>query len=159
MGTGYATMLAYICGAVSMLFFGWISDRSGDRRWTLFVTCVLATIGLIMAGMMMGTWWALVGMCLSTAGFYGTKGPFWSMPGMLLTGTAAAGGLAWINSIGNVGGALGPAIVGWLKDTTGSYSGGLYGLAAFTAIGALIALFALNIPSAKQRAAEIAALG
>jgi ACS family tartrate transporter-like MFS transporter len=159
MGTGYATMLAYICGAVSMLFFGWISDRSGDRRWTLFATCVLATIGLIMAGMMMGTWWALVGMCLSTAGFYGTKGPFWSMPGMLLTGTAAAGGLAWINSIGNVGGALGPAIVGWLKDTTGSYSGGLYGLAAFTAIGALIALFALNIPSAKQRAAEIAALG
>ena len=155
--TGYATMLAYICGALSMMFFGWISDRSGDRRWSLFVTCSLATVGLVMAGMMMGTWWALVGMCLSTAGFYGTKGPFWSMPSMLLTGTAAAAGLAWINSIGNVGGALGPALVGWLKQTTGSYSGGLYGLAVFTGLAALIALFSLNIPSAKQRVVEVAA--
>jgi ACS family tartrate transporter-like MFS transporter len=155
--TGYATMLAYVCGALSMMAFGFISDRSGDRRWTLFITCSIATVGLVMAGMTMGTWWSLVGMCLSTAGFYGTKGPFWSMPSMLLTGTAAAGGLAWINSIGNVGGALGPAIVGWLKQTTGSYSGGLYGLAVFTAAAALIALVSLNIPSAKQREAEIVA--
>ncbi len=85
-------------------------------------------------------------MCISTAGFYGTKGPFWSMPTMLLTGAAAAAGIAWINSIGNVGGALGPAIVGWIKDVTGSYSGGLYGLAAFTGVSALIAAFALHIP-------------
>jgi ACS family tartrate transporter-like MFS transporter len=85
-------------------------------------------------------------LCISTAGFYGTKGPFWSMPTMLLTGTAAAGGIAWINSIGNVGGAVGPAIVGWLKDFTGSYSGGLYGLAAFTAVSALVAAFGLHIP-------------
>lgn len=155
MGTGYFTMLAYVCGAASMLLFGFISDRTGDRRWTLFVTCSIATGGLIMAGLTMGTWWSLVGMCLSTAGFYGTKGPFWSMPSMLLTGTAAAAGLAWINSIGNVGGALGPALVGWLKTTTGSYSGGLYGLAVFTGLAALLALFALNIPSAKQR--EVAA--
>jgi MFS transporter, ACS family, tartrate transporter len=155
--TGYSTMLAYVCGAISMMFFGFVSDRTGDRRWSLFVTCSIATFGLVMAGMTMGTWWALVGMCLSTAGFYGTKGPFWSMPSMLLTGTAAAAGLAWINSIGNVGGALGPAIVGWLKQTTGSYAGGLYGLAVFTAIAALLALFSLNIPSAKQRGVEIAA--
>jgi MFS transporter, ACS family, tartrate transporter len=154
--TGYATMLAYVCGALSMMAFGFISDRSGDRRWTLFITCTIATVGLVMAGMTMGTWWSLVGMCLSTAGFYGTKGPFWSMPSMLLTGTAAAAGLAWINSIGNVGGALGPALVGWLRQTTGSYSGGLYGLAVFTGAAALIALVSLNIPSAKQRAVEVA---
>jgi MFS transporter, ACS family, tartrate transporter len=146
MGTGFATMLAYICGAISMLTWGWISDRMGERRWNLFWACTLATVGLVMAGLTIGTWWALVGMCVSTAGFYGTKGPFWSMPSMLLTGAAAAAGIAWINSIGNVGGALGPAIVGWIKDVTGSYSGGLYGLAAFTAVSALIAAFALHIP-------------
>ena len=106
----------------------------------------LATVGLVIAGMTMGTWWSLAGMCVATAGFYGTKGPFWSMPSMLLTGTAAAAGIAWINSIGNVGGAVGPALVGWIKDFTGSYSGGLYGLAVFTAISALIAAFALHIP-------------
>jgi ACS family tartrate transporter-like MFS transporter len=146
MGTGFGTMLAYICGAVSMLAWGWVSDRLGERRWSLFWACVTATAGLILAAATMGTWWALAGMCISTAGFYGTKGPFWSMPSMLLTGTAAAGGIAWINSIGNVGGAFGPAIVGWIKDATGSYAGGLYGLAGFTAASALIAALALHIP-------------
>jgi ACS family tartrate transporter-like MFS transporter len=146
MGTGFATMLAYICGAISMLVWGWVSDRMGERRWNLFWACVLATFGLVLTGMTIGTWWALGGMCLATAGFYGTKGPFWSMPSMLLTGTAAAAGIAWINSIGNVGGAIGPAIVGWIKDLTGSYAGGLYGLAVFTGVAALLAAFALHIP-------------
>ncbi len=146
MGTGYATTLAYTLGAISMLAWGWLSDWMGERRWNLFWACTLSTVGLVVAGMTMGTWWSLAGMCVATAGFYGTKGPFWSMPSMMLTGTAAAAGIAWINSIGNVGGAVGPALVGWIKDFTGSYSGGLYGLAAFTGVSALIAAFALHIP-------------
>jgi MFS transporter, ACS family, tartrate transporter len=153
MGTGWATSLAYVCGAVSMMASGWVSDRIGDRRWSLFSTCMLATAGLVIAGATMGTWWSLVGMCLATAGFYGTKGPFWAMPSMLLTGSAAAGGIAFINSFGNLGGAAGPAFVGWMKDVTGSYAGGLYGLAACTAISALIAAFFLHIP---RRAAAVA---
>jgi ACS family tartrate transporter-like MFS transporter len=146
MGTGYATMLAYICGAISMLTWGWVSDRMGERRWNLFWACMLSTVGLVLTGLTIGTWWSLAGMCVATAGFYGTKGAFWSMPSMLLTGTAAAAGIAWINSIGNVGGAIGPAIVGWIKDFTGSYSGGLYGLAVFTGMSALVAAVALHIP-------------
>src|SRR6201985_1564063 len=93
MGTGYATTLAYVCGAISMLGFGWLSDRMGERRWNLFWACTLATIGLVIAGMTMGSWWSLAGMCIATAGFYGTKGPFWSMPSMMLTGAAAAAGI------------------------------------------------------------------
>jgi ACS family tartrate transporter-like MFS transporter len=146
MNTGYATSLAYVCGAVSMILFGWLSDRIGDRRWLLFATCLMATAGLAIAGATMGTWWSLAGMCLATAGFYGTKGPFWAMPTMILTGAAAAGGIAFINAFGNIGGAVGPAVVGWLKDTTGSYAGGLYGLAAFTGISAVIAAVGLYIP-------------
>jgi ACS family tartrate transporter-like MFS transporter len=146
MNTGYATSLAYICGAVSMILFGWLSDRLGDRRWLLFATCLMATAGLAIAGATMGTWWSLAGMCLATAGFYGTKGPFWAMPTMILTGAAAASGIAFINAFGNIGGAVGPAVVGWLKDLTGSYAGGLYGMAAFTAVSALIAAVGLHIP-------------
>ena len=146
MGTGYATSLAYVIGAISMMGFSWLSDHWSERRWLLFLTCVMSSAGLIIAGATMGTWWSLAGMCIATAGFYGTKGPFWSMPTMILTGAAAAGGIAFINAFGNIGGAVGPAIVGWLKDTTGSYSGGLYGLAVFTGISALIALVGLNIP-------------
>jgi len=146
MNTGYATSLAYICGAVSMILSGWLSDRLGDRRWLLFATCLMATAGLAIAGATMGTWWSLVGMCIATAGFYGTKGPFWAMPTMILTGAAAASGIAFINAFGNIGGAVGPAVVGWLKDATGSYAGGLYGMAAFTGVSALIAALALHIP-------------
>jgi ACS family tartrate transporter-like MFS transporter len=146
MSTGYATSLAYVCGAVSMILFGWLSDRLGDRRWLLTLTCSLATVGLVIAGATMGTWWSLAGMCLATVGFYGTKGPFWAMPTMILTGAAAAGGIAFINAFGNIGGAVGPAVVGWLKDATGSYAGGLYGLAAFTAVSAVIAAVGLDIP-------------
>ncbi|HET7880029.1 MAG TPA: MFS transporter [Acetobacteraceae bacterium] len=146
MGAGLATTLAYVCGAISMMAWGWVSDRMGERRWNLCAACTVATIGLVLAGMMMGSWWALAGICIATAGFYGTKGAFWSMPSMLLTGTAAAAGIAWINSIGNVGGAVGPALVGWIKDFTGSYSGGFYGLAMFTGMSALIAAVALHIP-------------
>ena len=154
MSTGYATSLAYVCGAVSMILFGWLSDRLGDRRWLLFCTCVMATAGLVIAGATMGTWWSLAGMCLATVGFYGTKGPFWSMPTMILTGAAAAGGIAFINAFGNIGGAVGPAIVGWLKDTTGSYAGGLYGLAVFTGVSAVIAALGLHIP---RRVARVVA--
>ena len=71
------------------------------------------------------------------------------MPPMFLTGTAAAAAIAWINSIGNLGGFFGPWYVGIMKDATGSFSGGLYGLALLGLIAALICAFALHIPAAR----------
>ena len=129
MTVGWLTMIPYICGGISMVTWGHVSDRVGERRWNLLTACVVSTVGLIIAGMSMGTWWALVGMSIAAIGFYGSKGPFWSMPPMFLTGMAAAGAIAWINSIGNLGGFFGSWYVGFMKDLTGSYAGGLYGLA------------------------------
>jgi ACS family tartrate transporter-like MFS transporter len=146
MQAGWATAIAYSCGAISMVTWGWISDRMGERRWNLFWACVVSTVGLVITGLTVGTYWALLGMCIATAGFYGTKGAFWSMPSMLLSGTAAAAGIAWINSIGNVGGFFGPTIVGWVKDQTGSFSGGLFALAGFALMSAIVAGFWLHIP-------------
>lgn len=146
MQVGWVTMVPYIAGALSMVFFGWLSDRIGDRRWTLFWTCMLATAGLIVAGLSVGTWWAVAGVTMASAGFYGTKGPFWSSPTMFLTGPAAAAGIAWINSIGNLGGFFGPTIVGWARQLSGSFAGGLYGLAACTLVSAVVALFWLRLP-------------
>ena len=154
MSTGYVTSVAYVVGAVSMLVFGWLSDHLGDRRWLLFAACLLSTVGLIIAGATMGTWWSLVGMCMATAGFYGSKAPFWAMPTMFLTGAAAATGLAFVNAFGNIGGAVGPAVVGWVKDATGGYAGGLYGMAAFTGVSAIIALFWLHVPNRIARGVQ-----
>jgi len=145
MTVGWLTMVPYICAAVSLLGWGWLSDRMNERRWNLFWACVLSTVGLVIAGMTMGTWWALVGMSIAACGFYGSKGPFWAMPPMFLTGPAAAAAIAWINSIGNLGGFFGPWYVGFVRDATGSYAGGLYGLAVFGIVSAVICAFFLNI--------------
>jgi ACS family tartrate transporter-like MFS transporter len=109
------------------------------------LACVLSTGGLVLAGLTMGTWWALVGMSLAAMGFYGSKGPFFAMPPMFLSGTALAAGFAWINSIGNLGGFFGPWWVGFMKDLTGSFSGGLYGLALLSLVSSVVCALFLNI--------------
>ena len=147
MQVGWLTMIPYICGGIGMVAWGRVSDAMNERRWNLLVACVLSTGGLVLAGYTMGTWWALVGMSLATIGFYGSKGPFFAMPPMFLSGTALAGaGFAWINSIGNLGGTVGPYYVGYMKDVTGSFAGGLYGLALLSLIAALVCAFFLDIP-------------
>ena len=146
MQVGWATMVPYLCGAVSMAVWGWISDRMGERRWNLFWACVVSTVGLVMCGVFVGTLWSLIGMCIAAIGLYGTKGAFWSMPPAILTGAAAASGIAWINSIGNLGGFFGPSIVGWVRQETGSFAGGLYALAAFAFVSAVVSAFWLQTP-------------
>jgi ACS family tartrate transporter-like MFS transporter len=143
---GWVTMIPYLCGAAAMLFVGWLSDRSGERRWNLFATCALGCLGLVICGLFVNSYWAIVGMSIAAIGFYGSKGPFWSMPPMFLTGPAAAAGIAWINSVGNLGGFFGPTMVGWAKDITGSYAGGLYALAAFALVSAVVCGLWLDIP-------------
>ena len=144
MQVGWVSMIPYLCGALAMITWGWLSDRMGERRWNLFWACTVSTAGLVFAGLFIGTPWSVVGMAVAAAGFYGSKGPFWSMPPTLLTGTAAAAGIAWINSVGNLGGAFGPPLVGWVRDATGSFAGGLYVLAAFSGMSALVAAFWLR---------------
>jgi ACS family tartrate transporter-like MFS transporter len=146
MQVGWVSMIPYIFGAISLVIWGWISDWMGERRWNLFWGCMLAAVGLAIAGMFVGTHWAVVGMSIAAMGLYGSKGPFWSMPSMILTGTAAASGIAWINSIGNLGGFFGPTIVGWVRDFTGSFAGGLYALAAFALMSAVVSALWLHIP-------------
>jgi ACS family tartrate transporter-like MFS transporter len=148
MQVGWATMIPYFCGAVSVVTWGWISDRMGERRWNLFWACVVAATGLVVAGLFSGTYGALIGISIAAVGLNGKQGPFWSMPSMFLTGSASAAGIAWINSIGNLGGSIGPFIVGWIKDSSGSFAGGLYCLAGFALMSAAVAALGLNIPRA-----------
>lgn len=146
MTVGWLTMIPYAAAGVVEIVWATISDRMNERRWNLVVACVVSAGGLVMAGLTMGTWWALVGMTIAACGFYGSKGPFWAMPSAFLTGPAAAAAIAAINSIGNLGGFFGPWYVGFVKDATGSYAGGLYGLALFGVLAAMVAAFFLDVP-------------
>jgi ACS family tartrate transporter-like MFS transporter len=147
MTVGWLTMIPYISGGIGLVSWGMVSDRMNERRWNLLAACVVSAIGLIIAGLTIGSWWAMVGLSIATFGFYGSKGPFWSMPPMFLTGTAAAASIAWINSIGNLGGFFGPWYVGAVKDWTNSYAGGLYGLAFLCVMSAVVCALFLHIPN------------
>src|SRR5262252_1365767 len=157
MTVGWLTMIPYICRGIALVVWGQISDRMNERRWNLFYACVFSTVGLVIAGMTMGTWWALVGMSIAAMGFYGSKGPFFAMPPMFLTGSALAAGVAWINSLGNLGGFFGPWYVSVMKDLTGSYAGGLYGLALLGFISALVCALFLHIPKPAASSEPVAA--
>src|SRR5580698_6086405 len=146
MQVGWVALIPYLCGAVSMVIWGWYSDRINERRWNLFIACVVAAIGLIVAGQTIGTPWAVVGMSIAAIGLYGSKGPFWTFPSMILTGAAAASGIAWINCIGNLGGFFGPSAVGWIKNYTGSFESGLYLLAGLALLAA-VSTFGLTLKS------------
>jgi ACS family tartrate transporter-like MFS transporter len=147
MTVGWLTMIPYLSGGAGLVLWGHVSDRMNERRWNLLGACVVSTIGLIIAGLTIGSWWAMVGLSIATFGFYGSKGPFWSMPPMIMTGSAAAASIAWINSLGNLGGFFGPWYVGVVKDWTGSYAGGLYGLAFLCLISAVVCALFLDIPN------------
>jgi MFS transporter, ACS family, tartrate transporter len=136
--TGFLTMIPYVVGTISMIIWGYVSDRMRERRWNLFFGCLAGAVGLALAGMLDRSLWALAAMCLATIGFYGSKGPFWPLPSTFLTGTAAAAGMALINSVGNIGGFFGPFIVGWVKDSTGTFAEGMYALAAFMVLAAAV---------------------
>jgi MFS transporter, ACS family, tartrate transporter len=156
MEVGWLTMIPFVCGGIALVVWGRLSERMNHPRWNLFATCCVATLGLLVAGLAAGPWWMLAGLSIAAIGLYGSKGPFWSMPPMLLSGTTAATSLAWINSIGNLGGFFGPWYVGALKDWTGSFAGGLFGMALLSIIGALVCAFLLSIPEVTERRPDAA---
>jgi ACS family tartrate transporter-like MFS transporter len=141
MMTGFVSSVPYIIGTVGLIIWGWSSDRKPERRWHL-IAASTAAVGLVFAGWTGASYWALLGMTAATVGIYGSRASFWPMPSIFLTGTAAAGAIALINAVGNLGGYVGPFIVGWIKDSTGSFQAGLYFLAACSFACAGITFFA-----------------
>ena len=137
----------FVFGIAGVVVFGWLADRlQAQRKNLVIVTLVISAIGLAGAGVLGPTYIAVAVIALANFGIYGLKGPFWPLPSMFLTGTAAAGGIALINSIGNLGGFVGPYILGSVKDATHSYSMALYMLAGLAAMAALVSLL-LRTPS------------
>jgi MFS transporter, ACS family, tartrate transporter len=137
--TGLASAIPYLIGMIALLLWGWSSDRRGERRWHLIAASVTAAVGFSLAGVAGNSFWSLPAICLAVIGIYGTRPTFWPLPSIFLSGTAAAGGIALINSIGNLGGYVGPFIVGWIKDSTNSFEMALYFLAACSlALGVVV---------------------
>ncbi|HEX3639251.1 MAG TPA: MFS transporter [Paraburkholderia sp.] len=130
MQTGLITSVPYIAGCVGMLAIGFLSDRFNERRWFLAATMVLTAGGLAVAGALGASVWSIAAVSVAAIGILGCKGPFWALPATYLSGQAMAGGIAFINAMGNLGGFAGPYLVGFFKSSSNSYASGLYALAA-----------------------------
>jgi ACS family tartrate transporter-like MFS transporter len=137
---GLLTAVPYIVGTIGILVWGYVSDRVGERRVSLALALLVSGIGLAAAGWLSTSLTSVVMMSVAAIGIYGTKAPFWPLPSMFLSGSAAAGGIALINSVGNLGGFAGPYMVGWIKDATGSFEAGLFGLAAWSFAAVVVTL-------------------
>jgi nitrate/nitrite transporter NarK len=122
-----------------MIAVGYHSDLTGERTWHVAGSCLLCSFGLAVC-IVIGLdhpYITMVALCLAVMGQQCISPLFWSIPSAMLTGVAAAGGLAMINAIGNLGGWLGPSVYGLVKDATGSTNLGLLCLAVAPVISAI----------------------
>jgi D-galactonate transporter len=138
---GLITMIPSAFAAVTMYLWGRHSDRTGERVWHVFLPAIIGGTSLAISGFLTGTpALALVALTIGAMGIYAALPTFWTLPTAMLSGTAAAGGIALINSIGNLGGYFGPSFMGYLKDWTKSHTYGLIGLGACMAMSGFLAL-------------------
>jgi ACS family tartrate transporter-like MFS transporter len=135
---GVVSAVPYLVAAVGMVLVAAHSDRTGERRWHVAIPAAAGAVGLVAAAHVPGPAAALAALCLAAVGIWSALGPFWALPTALLSGRAAAAGIALVNSLGNLGGFVGPYGIGVVRETTGSFALGLDALAvALLAAGAL----------------------
>jgi ACS family tartrate transporter-like MFS transporter len=140
-------VLPYGAGLACILVAGWSSDRSGERRWHTMVPMLMASAGMLLAAALGGSaTWGLLSLALVGGGIYGFMPGFWSIPPWFLSGPSAAAAIGLINSVGCLGGFVGPYLLGYLKTGRATFTPGLLALAAFGALGALI-IFVIRPPS------------
>lgn len=137
---GWIAAAVYLVGAVAMPLWGRSSDRNQERIWHTVLAVIVAAIGLLGAACFSSPLLVILSIGLAAVAVYASLVPFWALPPTFLSGTAAAAGIALINSLGNLGGFAGPYLVGWIKETTQSYSTGMLALAAAPALAALLML-------------------
>ncbi|HXR36743.1 MAG TPA: MFS transporter [Candidatus Binataceae bacterium] len=137
---GVISAVPFLVAAIAMVGIGRSSDRRGERRWHVAFSAFAAAAGLTISALTRNPVIALAALSLGAAGIWGTMGPFWSMPPAFLSGAGAAAGIALINSVGNLGGFVGPYLVGLVRQKSHSFSGGLAAMAAMLALAGCLAL-------------------
>jgi MFS family permease len=138
---GLLTAIPYGFGAIAMVVFGRSSDRRAERRLHFALASLMGAAGIVISNLFrQDTLIAMVGLTLATMGILATLPLFWPMPTDVLAGTSAAAGIAWINSLGNLGGFFAPSIVGWFTDLTKRSDYGLYVIAGALVLGSFLVL-------------------
>lgn len=137
---GMISAIPYIGAAMGMVLIGRNSDRTGERFLHIAIPSTIGALGFIASAFLLSPVPGMVALTIAAIGDLGSRGPFWALPGRFLTGSASAGGIALINTVGSLGGFVGPYAVGLVKNATGGFTGGLLLLSSLlfaSAIGTL----------------------
>jgi nitrate/nitrite transporter NarK len=135
------TAIPFAVALVGMVLIGRHSDRTGERKRHVAACALTAAVGLVLAAASRESVLLIVlSFALSQLGQRAVQGVFWAIPPLFLGGTAAAAGIAMINAVGNLGGFVGPSLMGWLRKGTESYTAGLLVLAAALTLQAILVL-------------------
>jgi ACS family tartrate transporter-like MFS transporter len=137
---GLLSAIPYVTAAIAMVAVGLHSDRSGERRWHTAVPAFAGALALTGAAYSTSVGPSILAISVAVLGVNCMLGPFWATPTSLLAGTAAAAGIAFINSVGNLGGFAGPYVIGLMRTSTGQFKGGLLLVGAALAASGTIAL-------------------
>jgi D-galactonate transporter len=138
--TGFVTALPYAVGLIGMVVWGRRSDRKLERRWHVAIALLVAAGGIAAAAGLDNPVQKMIALSIAGFGIFGCLPVIWTLPAAFLSGAAAAGGIAAINSLGNLSGFFGPFAMGWIKDSTGGFGAGLLCLAGAGLVGMAAAL-------------------
>jgi D-galactonate transporter len=137
---GLVTAIPYVAGAIGAVWWGRHSDATRERRFHLVAALLLGSIGIAVSTAIDDPVLKIAVLCAAGFGIFGSLPVFWTLPTAFLGGAAAAGGIALINSIGNLAGFVAPFVVGSIKDATGGFTGGLLCVSAASLVAAMIVL-------------------
>jgi MFS transporter, ACS family, tartrate transporter len=145
---GVLSSVPFLTAAIVMVIVAKHSDSHDERRWHLALSALSGAIALAVSARARSPLLSLLTISIAAAGVSSTAGPFWALSAGFLEGTAAAAGIALINSTGNLAGFVGPSVVGLIRDATGSFAGGLLTMALAVLMAGIIAL---AIPELERR--------
>jgi len=143
---GFLAGAPYILALVAMVFAGWYSDRTGERRLFVAGSAFTAAAGWFLLAQAPSPWIFVLGLTITLVGMKSMLPTFWTLPATFLSGRAAAGGVALINSVANLGGFFGPVILGYAKSDDGSFTVGFAIMSGILFSGGLLTLFVRTRP-------------
>ncbi len=137
---GFISAVPFVVGAITMVAIGAHADTATQRRYHVAICAIIGAIGIAALAATTGAAVGIAALCVAAVGIFGSLGPFWAIPTRYLRNTAAAAGIAVINSVGALSGFAAPYAIGYAKDRTGSFAAGLLLVAASLAMGSVLVL-------------------
>jgi nitrate/nitrite transporter NarK len=149
---GILSAIPYLIAAGSMILIGQHADRRNERRAHVAVCALIAAGGVMIISQCHSLGTVIPALCFAAIGIFGSLGPFWALSTRFLKGTAAAGGIAIVNSVGACAGMVAPSAIGWAKATTGSFTYGLLVVAIALVCGAILVML---VPKRVDRSVSV----